>query len=105
MSVCVCVYGCACVCMRAHVARARVCVMGCTCVGSRCGSSSHRRSHGTQEWHLFRLAALHGAFNGVHFVHVLAHAYVHVKWHRALLHTVAYDASCVAFFEAILRKT
>jgi hypothetical protein len=48
----------------------------------------------------FALAALHGAFDGVHFVHVLAHAYVHAKWQRALLHTVAYDASCVAFFEA-----
>jgi hypothetical protein len=33
-------------------------------------------------------------------LHVLAHAYVHAKWQRALLHTVAYDASCVAFFEA-----
>ena len=91
---CECVY--VRVCMRAHAARARVYVMGCTCVGSRCGSSSHRRSHGTQEWHLFRLAALHGAFDGVHFVHVLAHAYVHVSWQRALLLSVAYDVSCVA---------
>jgi len=102
--VCVCVCVCVCmgvrVCVCARTWRARVCEMGCTCVGSRCGSSSHRRSHGTQEWHLFRLAALHGAFDGVHFVHVLAHAYVHAKWQRALLHTVAYDASCVAFFEA-----
>ena len=108
---CVCLCVCVCVCMgvRVYVCartwRARVCEMGCTCVGSRCGSSSHRRSHGTQEWHLFRLAALHGAFDGVHFVHVFAHAYVHAKWQRALLHTVAYDASCVAFFEAILRRT
>ena len=102
--VCVCVCVCVCmgvrVCVCARTWRARVCEMGCTCVGSRCGSSSHRRSYGTQEWHLFRLAALHGAFDGVHFVHVLAHAYVHAKWQRALLHTVAYDASCVAFFEA-----
>ena len=109
--VCLCVCVCACVCMGVRVCvcartwRARVCEMGCTCVGSRCGSSSHRRSHSTQEWHLFRLAALHGAFDGVHFVHVFAHAYVHAKWQRALLHTVAYDASCVAFFEAILRRT
>jgi hypothetical protein len=59
--VCVCVCVCVCmgvrVCVCARTWRARVCEMGCTCVGSRCGSSSHRRSHGTQEWHLFRLAA------------------------------------------------
>jgi hypothetical protein len=59
---CVCVCLCACVCVGVRVCvcartwRARVCEMGCTCVGSRCGSSSHRRSYGTQEWHLFRFS-------------------------------------------------
>ena len=58
--VCVCVCVCVCmgvrVCVCARTWRARVCEMGCTCVGSRCGSSSHRRSYGTQEWHLFRFS-------------------------------------------------
>ena len=96
---CVCVCECerACVCMRAYAARARVYVMGRTCVGFRCGSSSHRRSS--------RYAGVAPvSFSGfawcigccVHFVHVLAHAYVHVSWQRALLHSVAYDVSCVA---------
>ena len=95
--VCVCVSERACVCMRAYAARARVYVMGRTCVGFRCGSSSHRRSS--------RYAGVAPvSFSGfawcigccVHFVHVLAHAYVHVSWQRALLHSVAYDVSCVA---------
>ena len=98
--VCVCVCECerACVCMRAYAARARVYVMGRTCVGFRCGSSSHRRSS--------RYAGVAPvSFSGfawcigccvVHFVHVLAHAYVHMSWQRALLHSVAYDVSCVA---------
>ena len=85
------------VCMRAHAARARVYVMGCTCVGFRYGTSSRRRSSryaGVAPVSFSAFAWCIGCC--VHFVHVLAHAYVHVSWQRALLLSVAYDVSCVA---------